>query len=136
MKIIIRDCCCGPKKRRIRLIPGFGPVLEQKRPLPPVVPPQVPSPPRFFCERPRLMATLQMTDTQQCTFTVSATDERGNPVPLPAGTIEWLTDNTDLLNLVPSADVVGLYSCGPTVYSYQHLGNMRPYVFEIGRAHV
>jgi len=29
----------------------------------------------------------------------------------------------------PSADVVGLYSCGPTVYSYQHLGNMRPYVF-------
>ena len=50
------------------------------------------------------MATLQMTDTQQCTFTVSATDERGNPVPLPAGTIEWLTDNTDLLNLVPSAD--------------------------------
>ena len=32
-------------------------------------------------------------------------------------------------NFVPSADVVGLYSCGPTVYSYQHLGNMRPYVF-------
>ncbi|HVM67464.1 MAG TPA: cysteine--tRNA ligase [Acidimicrobiales bacterium] len=24
---------------------------------------------------------------------------------------------------------VGVYSCGPTVYSYQHLGNMRPYVF-------
>jgi len=24
---------------------------------------------------------------------------------------------------------VGIYSCGPTVYSYQHLGNMRPYVF-------
>jgi cysteinyl-tRNA synthetase len=22
-----------------------------------------------------------------------------------------------------------MYSCGPTVYSYQHLGNMRPYVF-------
>ena len=32
-------------------------------------------------------------------------------------------------DFVPSADVVGLYSCGPTVYSYQHLGNMRPYVF-------
>lgn len=32
-------------------------------------------------------------------------------------------------NFAPSADVVGLYSCGPTVYSYQHLGNMRPYVF-------
>jgi cysteinyl-tRNA synthetase len=27
-----------------------------------------------------------------------------------------------------SADVVGLYSCGPTVYSFPHLGNMRAYV--------
>ena len=32
-------------------------------------------------------------------------------------------------DFAPSADVVGIYSCGPTVYSYQHLGNMRPYVF-------
>ena len=24
---------------------------------------------------------------------------------------------------------VGMYSCGPTVYSYQHIGNMRAYVF-------
>src|ERR1700761_5503277 len=32
-------------------------------------------------------------------------------------------------DFTPSAGVVGLYSCGPTVYSYQHLGNMRPYVF-------
>jgi cysteinyl-tRNA synthetase len=24
---------------------------------------------------------------------------------------------------------VGVYTCGPTVYSFQHLGNMRPYVF-------
>jgi len=30
---------------------------------------------------------------------------------------------------VPSADVVGLYSCGPTVYYFPHLGNMRAYVF-------
>src|SRR3990170_8074022 len=24
---------------------------------------------------------------------------------------------------------VGLYSCGPTVYWYQHIGNMRTYIF-------
>ena len=24
---------------------------------------------------------------------------------------------------------VGFYGCGPTVYNYAHLGNMRPYVF-------
>src|ERR1700685_388293 len=29
----------------------------------------------------------------------------------------------------PPADVVGLYSCGPTVYYFPHLGNMRAYVF-------
>jgi cysteinyl-tRNA synthetase len=28
-----------------------------------------------------------------------------------------------------SADTVGLYSCGPTVYSFPHLGNMRTHVF-------
>ena len=32
-------------------------------------------------------------------------------------------------DFVPSADVVGLYSCGPTVYYFPHLGNMRAYVF-------
>src|SRR5438552_1271892 len=25
---------------------------------------------------------------------------------------------------------VGLYTCGPTVYTYQHIGNMRTYIFE------
>jgi cysteinyl-tRNA synthetase len=28
-----------------------------------------------------------------------------------------------------SGEVAGVYSCGPTVYAYQHLGNMRAYVF-------
>ena len=32
-------------------------------------------------------------------------------------------------DFTPSADVVGVYSCGPTVYSFPHLGNMRAYVF-------
>jgi cysteinyl-tRNA synthetase len=32
-------------------------------------------------------------------------------------------------DFVPSADVTGMYSCGPTVYAFPHLGNMRAYVF-------
>ena len=28
------------------------------------------------------------------------------------------------------ADEVGLYTCGPTVYNYAHVGNLRTYVFE------
>jgi cysteinyl-tRNA synthetase len=34
----------------------------------------------------------------------------------------------DLVPLAPPA--VGLYTCGPTVYNYQHVGNYRTYVFE------
>ena len=26
-------------------------------------------------------------------------------------------------------NLVKMYSCGPTVYSYQHIGNMRAYIF-------
>ncbi len=28
------------------------------------------------------------------------------------------------------ADHVGMYGCGPTVYDYQHIGNLRTYIFE------
>src|SRR5258707_8289047 len=34
-----------------------------------------------------------------------------------------------LEDFVPSTPVPGMYSCGPTVYAYPHLGNMRAYVF-------
>jgi cysteinyl-tRNA synthetase len=32
-------------------------------------------------------------------------------------------------DFVPAGQTVGIYSCGPTVYAFPHLGNMRPYVF-------
>ena len=28
------------------------------------------------------------------------------------------------------AGFVGLYTCGPTVYNYAHIGNLRTYLFE------
>src|SRR3989304_8470645 len=31
---------------------------------------------------------------------------------------------------VPSGDVVGIYTCGPSVYQYAHIGNFRTFVFE------
>ena len=30
----------------------------------------------------------------------------------------------------PLGSTVGLYACGPTVYDYAHIGNLRTYVFE------
>ena len=32
--------------------------------------------------------------------------------------------------LAINAPEVGLYTCGPTVYNYAHLGNLRTYIFE------
>ena len=30
---------------------------------------------------------------------------------------------------IPLGKAVGLYTCGPTVYNYAHIGNLRAYVF-------
>lgn len=30
----------------------------------------------------------------------------------------------------PAGKIVGLYTCGPTVYNYAHIGNLRTYIFE------
>ena len=34
-----------------------------------------------------------------------------------------------IAGFTPAAEVAGMYTCGPTVYAYPHLGNMRAYVF-------
>jgi cysteinyl-tRNA synthetase len=31
---------------------------------------------------------------------------------------------------VPMGDTVRMYCCGPTVYNYAHIGNLRTYIFE------
>ena len=40
-----------------------------------------------------------------------------------------LTRNKDLFEPITAGEV-GLYTCGPTVYNYAHIGNLRTYVFE------
>ena len=35
----------------------------------------------------------------------------------------------DFIPSSPAAEVTGMYTCGPTVYAFPHLGNMRAYVF-------
>ncbi|MFH0923990.1 MAG: hypothetical protein V1825_04635, partial [Candidatus Falkowbacteria bacterium] len=39
-------------------------------------------------------------------------------------------DLTPALSLRRRGSAVGLYACGPTVYNYAHLGNLRSYIFE------
>src|SRR5438046_1262241 len=53
-----------------------------------------------------LMATLQLTDSQQATLSVTYADKRGNPVPAPAGAQPptWMVDNSAILTLIPAAD--------------------------------
>jgi cysteinyl-tRNA synthetase len=46
---------------------------------------------------------------------------------------EFLLYNTairDKAPFSPASDTVGMYCCGPTVYNYAHIGNMRTYIFE------
>jgi len=40
-----------------------------------------------------------------------------------------LTKQKDLFKTIKKG-VVGMYTCGPTVYMYPHIGNMRTYIFE------
>ena len=40
-----------------------------------------------------------------------------------------LTRNKDVFKPIKDGEV-GMYTCGPTVYNYPHIGNMRTYIFE------
>lgn len=40
-----------------------------------------------------------------------------------------MTRTTEVFESLSSDNTVGMYNCGPTVYDYQHIGNLRAYVF-------
>ena len=42
----------------------------------------------------------------------------------------WTRSQREFTPLTPGE--VGLYTCGPTVYNYAHIGNLRTYLFEDG----
>lgn len=50
------------------------------------------------------MAAVTMTDTEKVSCSIAATDKRGNPTQMPAGTTSWSVDNPNVLTLNPSAD--------------------------------
>jgi hypothetical protein len=87
-----------PDNDKPRLLFSFGPTVEQAGK-------GVPTPQyKGTNPRSRLMAAFSLTDSQQSTFAIAFVDKRGNPTAAPAGTINWMTDNVDLLGLTPAAD--------------------------------
>ncbi len=52
-------------------------------------------------------------------------NKKNNPIYL----FNTLTRNKDLFKPI-KAGKVGMYTCGPTVYLFPHIGNMRTYIFE------
>jgi cysteinyl-tRNA synthetase len=46
----------------------------------------------------------------------------------------WTRSLREFVPLIPGQ--VGLYTCGPTVYNYAHIGNLRTYLFEDGLTRV
>lgn len=50
-----------------------------------------------------IMATLNLTATQNCNLSVAITDKKGNPAPVE-GVPEWAVDNSELLSIEPAAD--------------------------------
>ncbi len=86
----------------LRLIPRFGLVTEQTTKQSP--PNQVSDHRPHPHERVSLMAAFQLTDMQQVTCTISAIDKKGNPAPLPAGSVTWSVDSPSVVAVTPAPD--------------------------------
>lgn len=94
------DQCHFSDNKELRLIPNFGLVTEQVIGKSPITPKS----PKHCPERFSLMATFQMTDSQQVIVTLTATDKRNQPVPLPTGTVVATTDNSAVLTATVNPD--------------------------------
>ena len=86
--------------RSLRLVPHFGLVVQQNKTSSPATP--VPQP--HFHERFPIMGALQLTDMQQVTCTISAVDKKGNPAPLPAGTVTWSVNSPSVVAVTAAPD--------------------------------
>ena len=40
------------------------------------------------------------------------------------------TLNRKIISFTPDKKVIKMYTCGPTVYHYAHIGNLRTYIME------
>jgi cysteinyl-tRNA synthetase len=73
-----------------------------------------------------------MVDMTDRTLTTSDSGEGRGPSPTVPGALYFfntLSRSKELLQpIVPGA--IGIYCCGPTVYNYAHIGNLRTYLFE------
>ncbi len=83
------------------------------------------------CRKPRAAAPLAGRDPNEPPDLAAFFCE---PTPDPMPNPLQLYDNYErrlrtFAPLNPGADV-GLYTCGPTVYDYQHIGNFRTFLFE------
>ena len=53
-------------------------------------------------------------------------DEKSEDIPIKLQ--NTLTDKNDVFT-PRKESVVTMYNCGPTVYNYAHIGNLRSYIF-------
>jgi hypothetical protein len=114
MKITIEsyveiDLC--PERDKLRLVPNFGVVTNQStsnqsRPSEKGVP---------MAKAPTALATFTLADNQQVTCTITGTDSKGNPTPLPTGSVVWSVDIPTVIAITPSADTLSclLVAVGP-----------------------
>jgi hypothetical protein len=81
-----------------RLIPIVGPAEVLKGPVAPT--PQH----KVWPAIGELLLATKIIDNQKIPLSLAATDARGNPAALPAGSITWGVDNPAVIALTPSAD--------------------------------